>query len=144
MSVSYGQPGPGARSLADMVIGHVDRAAPYVTDSDRADALALAFVDVAERVYPGGLAKGCTTGVDFEREGVMVRVVALEVPPEPAPREPVADPISDDELDELAAECAACPFDYASDAPEARVWRNLHRAVNELRAARGLTSGASR
>lgn len=78
--MNYGSPSPAARSLADMVIGHVDRQSPHIDDSARADALALAFVDVAERVYPGGLAKGCTTGVDFEREGVMVRVVALEVP----------------------------------------------------------------
>lgn len=63
-----------------MVIGHVDRQSPHVDDSARADALALAFVDVAERVFPGGLRGGGTTGVDFDREGVMVRVVAMEVP----------------------------------------------------------------
>lgn len=82
----FDPPDPAARSLADMVIGHVDRHSPHVTDGARADALALAFVDVAERMFPGGLRGGGTTGVDFERDGVMVRVVAMEVP---APKEPL-------------------------------------------------------
>ena len=80
----FDPPSPVARSLADMVIGHVDRQSPHVDDSARADALALAFVDIAERVFPGGLANGGTTGVDFDRNGIAVRVVAMQVPPEAA------------------------------------------------------------
>jgi len=67
-----------------MVIGHVDRQSPHIDDSARADALAIAFVDIAERVFPGGLANGCTTGVDFHHKGVAVRVVATGAPAAPA------------------------------------------------------------
>lgn len=79
----YEAPADGARELADDILGYVD--SEDAPDNTRADALALAFVDVAERVFPGGLRSGATTGVDFEREGVLVRVVAMLVP---APKEP--------------------------------------------------------
>lgn len=121
-----------------MVIGHVDRQSPHIDDSARADALALAFVDIAERVFPGGLDGGGTTGVDFDRDGVAVRVVAMRVPsvPTPGARPAVTDPLSAAELDQLAEACERCPFDYEGDSAEARVWRALHRAVNDLRARR--------
>ncbi len=76
-------PGDGAREIADSVLGYLD--SDDAPDGTRADALALAFVDVAERVFPGGLQRGGTTGVDFVRGGVAVRVVAMEVPAEGLP-----------------------------------------------------------
>ena len=79
----FDPPGDGARELADSILGYVD--SDDAPDSTRADALAIAFVDIAERVFPGGLRGGGTTGVDFDRDGVAVRVVAMQVPPEPAP-----------------------------------------------------------
>lgn len=55
------------------------------------------------------------------------------------------EPITDADLARILADCERCPFDYDSDAPEARVWRDLHRvavALRDLRRRGGPLSAA--
>jgi hypothetical protein len=53
--------------------------------------------------------------------------------------------VTNADLARILADCERCPFDYDSDAAEARVWRDLHRvavALRELRRRAGPLSSA--
>ncbi len=81
-----------SRSLGAALV-HCADLADGVTDEQRADALASAFVDLGERCFPGGFANGQPLHVDLIRGETDVRVWA--VPDGCKPRDPTAPPVAD-------------------------------------------------